>query len=131
VLNAPDRLADGYEARCRHLKAEIALEEGQLRDCGESLGELFAHAESQSRLADLRDLLKLGLSEKPPEGGAPISEVAEEIRARRAPPPWRRRPRGGHAEGGHAPRADRRGVPMPIAEIGKPSRGVGRGMCHS
>ena len=32
VLNAIERLANGYEGSIRHLKAEVSLKEGQLRD---------------------------------------------------------------------------------------------------
>jgi hypothetical protein len=44
----------------------------------------FEHAESASQLADLRDKLKLGLSEKPPEGGTLVAELAGRIKALRA-----------------------------------------------
>jgi hypothetical protein len=80
VLNALERLADGYEDDIRHLKAEIALKEGQFKDYENRLGKPFAHEEYASQLADLRDKLKLGLSEKPPEGGTPTAELADQIR---------------------------------------------------
>jgi hypothetical protein len=80
VLNALERLSDGYEDDIRHLKAEIALKEGQLRDYESRLGAKFAHEEYASQLADLRDQLKLGLSEHPPEGLTPVAEVADKIR---------------------------------------------------
>ena len=80
VLNALERLADGYEGDIRHLKAEIALKEGQLKDYESRLGKTFEHEEYASQLADLRDKLKLGLSEKPPEGSTPTAELAEQIR---------------------------------------------------
>jgi hypothetical protein len=81
VLNAVERLADDYEDDIRHLKAEIALKEGQLRDHESRLGAKFAHEEYASQLADLRDQLKLGLSEHPPEGLPPVAELAEKIKA--------------------------------------------------
>jgi N12 class adenine-specific DNA methylase len=80
VLNALERLADGYEADIRHLKAEIALKQGQFRDYESRLGKPFEHEEYRSQLSDLRDQLKLGLSEKAPEGGTPTAELAERIR---------------------------------------------------
>ena len=84
VLNALERLSDGYEGDIRHLKAEIGVKEGQLGDYKARLGAEFQHAEYQSQLADLRDRLKLGLSEKPPEGGEPVTEIAEKIKALRS-----------------------------------------------
>jgi hypothetical protein len=84
VLNALERLADGYGDDIRHLKSEIAIKEGQLRDYESRLGKPFEHAEYASQLADLRDKLKLGLSEKAPEGGTPTAELAERIKSLRA-----------------------------------------------
>ena len=84
VLNALDRLADGYEGDIRHLKAEIAVKQGQLKDYETRLGKPFPHEDYASQLADLRDRLKLGLSEKAPEGGTPTAELAEQIKALRA-----------------------------------------------
>ena len=84
VLNALERLADGYESDIRGYKAEIAVKEGQLRDYESRLGKPFEHEEYASQLADLRDRLKLGLSEKAPEGGTPTAELAEQIKALRA-----------------------------------------------
>src|SRR6185312_885184 len=68
----------------RHFKAEIALKEGQLKDYESRLGKPFEHAEYMSQLSDLRDKLKIGLSEKAPEGGTPTAELAEKIKVLRA-----------------------------------------------
>jgi N12 class adenine-specific DNA methylase len=84
VLNALERLASGYGDDIRHLKAEIMLKEGQLRDYQGRLGKPFQHEEYASQLTDLRDQLKLGLSERAPEGGTPTAELAEQIKALRA-----------------------------------------------
>jgi Helicase conserved C-terminal domain len=84
VLNALARLADGYESDIVHLKAEIAVKEGQLKDYESRLGKPFEHEEYASQLADLRDQLKMGLSEHAPEGGTPVPELAEKIQALRA-----------------------------------------------
>ena len=83
VLNALERLSDRYESEIRERQAEIALKEGQLRDYESRLGAKFAHEEYASQLADLRDQLKLGLSEHPPEGLPPVAELAEKIKASR------------------------------------------------
>ena len=84
VLNALERLANGYESSIRHLKADIAIKEGQHRDFETRLGKPFEHEDYASQLADLRDRLKMGLSEHPPEGCTPTAEVAEQIKALRA-----------------------------------------------
>ena len=80
VLNALKRLANGYAGDIRHLRADIAIKEGQLREHEGRIGKPFAHDGYASGLADLRDELKLGLSEKPPEGGTSTAELAEQIR---------------------------------------------------
>ena len=54
-----------------------------MRDYESRVGKPFAHAEYMSQLSDLRDQLKLGLSEHPPEGLTPVSELAERIKALR------------------------------------------------
>jgi hypothetical protein len=84
VLNALERLAGGYDDDIRYLKSEIALKEGQHRDYESRLGKPFEREEYQSQLADLRDQLKLGLSERAPAGGTPVAELAERIRELRA-----------------------------------------------
>jgi hypothetical protein len=84
VLNALERLADGYERECGFLKSQIAVKEGQLRDYEGRVGRVFQHEEYKSQLTDLRDQLKRGLSEHPPEGATPVAELAERIRELRA-----------------------------------------------
>ena len=84
VLNALERLSDGYEAAIRHLKADISVKESQLRDYEGRIGKPFAHESFKSRLAELRDQLRLGLSEHPPEGLPPVAELAGRIQALRA-----------------------------------------------
>ena len=66
------------------MKAEIDVKEDQLRDYEARLGMPFTHADYMSQLTDLRGQLKLGLSEKPPEGGTPVAELAERITGLRA-----------------------------------------------
>jgi hypothetical protein len=55
-----------------------------LKDYEARLGKPFAHEAFMSELANLRDQLKLGLSEHPPEGLPPVAELAERIGALRA-----------------------------------------------
>ena len=84
VLNALERLADSYEGGIRQLRADISVTAGQLRDYQGRIGKPFAHEAFKSQLAELRDLLKLGLSENPPEGLPPVAELAGIIQALRA-----------------------------------------------
>ena len=83
ILNALERLSGGYSSDIGHLRAEIGLKQGQLKDYEARLGATFQHEEYASQLADLRDRLKLGLSEKAPEGGESVAELAEKIKALR------------------------------------------------
>ena len=84
VLNALERLADGYEAGIHHLKADISVKVSHLRDYEGRIGKPFAHEAFKSQLAELRDLLKLGLSEHPPEGLPAVAELVGRIQALRA-----------------------------------------------
>ena len=45
VLNAIKRLANGYEEKIEHLRANVAVKEGQLRDYEGRIGRPFAHEE--------------------------------------------------------------------------------------
>jgi hypothetical protein len=60
------------------------LTDWQLKDYESRLGKPFQHEEYASQLADLRDRLKLGLSERAPEGGTPTADLAEQIKTLRA-----------------------------------------------
>ncbi len=84
VLNAAERLIDGYGAERDDVRADVAVKQGQLRDFEARLGATFAHSDYQSKLTDLRDQLKLGLSEKAPEGGPTVAELDAQIKALRA-----------------------------------------------
>ncbi|MHC5537652.1 helicase-related protein [Singulisphaera rosea] len=84
ILNAVGRLIDGYEREREDRRQDLAVAQGQLKDYEARLGTPFGHAEYMSRLADLRDRLKLGLSEKAPEGGMQVAELAEEVKALRS-----------------------------------------------
>ncbi len=84
VLNALERLADGYGSEIAHVKEDLGVAQGQERDYQSRVGTEFAHGEYLRQLTDLRDALRLGLSEKPPEGGDPVAVLAEKIKALRA-----------------------------------------------
>jgi N12 class adenine-specific DNA methylase len=87
VLNALERLANSYDYECRSHRAEIGVKQGQLKDYEARLGKPFAHSEFMARLADLRDQLKEGLSEKaqqePKPEGPTVAELAEKIKTLR------------------------------------------------
>jgi N12 class adenine-specific DNA methylase len=71
VLNALERLADGYESQCRSVERERAIAEGQLRDYRSRLGVPFTHETYFTQLAELRDQLKTALSDIPTESASP------------------------------------------------------------
>jgi hypothetical protein len=83
VLNALERLANSYDYACRSNRAEIGVKQGQLKDFEARLGKPFAHTAYKDELEGLRDQLRLGLSEHPPEGLPPVAELAEKIKALR------------------------------------------------
>ena len=68
VLNAVERLASEYGAECDHMRRNIAIAEGQLRDNRARLGKPFQHEAYLTELTGLRDQLKDGLSGKTPDG---------------------------------------------------------------
>jgi N12 class adenine-specific DNA methylase len=84
VLNAAGRIADSYDVRLAEAEKQLAVARDQLRDYEARLGAVFAYERYMNRLADLRDRLRQGLSERPPEGGEPVADLAEKIEALRA-----------------------------------------------
>ena len=85
VLNALERLANGYGEDIRHRRAEIALKEGQLRDYEARLGKPFVHEAYRNELEDLRDALRLGLSDTASEDvKGKVAELADRIKMLRA-----------------------------------------------
>ena len=84
VLNAVERLANGFTASCDSVKQDLAVAEGQRRDYQASLGKPFVHEAYLSNLTGLRDQLKAALSGEPKEGEPTASDIAEQIKALRA-----------------------------------------------
>jgi N12 class adenine-specific DNA methylase len=88
VLNAVDRLANGYGIECYRVEKDLAIAESQLRDYQARLGKPFLHDTYLSELAGLRDQLKAGLSGtaqlQDEEPGPSVPEIAERIRALKA-----------------------------------------------
>jgi N12 class adenine-specific DNA methylase len=85
VLNALERLANGYGSECVRIRQDLAIAESQLRDYGERLDKPFLHERYLSDLTELRDRLKRSLSataQQPEEGKEPrSSKLAGKIKA--------------------------------------------------
>ncbi len=86
VLNALERLANGYAVECSRVRQDLAIAENQLRDYQARLGKPFPHEEYLSELTSLRDWLKAGLSTTAPDDDAreTVSELAARIKALKA-----------------------------------------------
>jgi len=88
VLNALERLAEGFGFACDGIRQNLAIAEGQLRDYQARLGKPFIQEGYQSELTSLRDQLKAALSGVGPkdskEGGPSTSDLAGRIKAIRA-----------------------------------------------
>jgi hypothetical protein len=88
VLNALERLANGYESETDRMGKDLAIAEAQLRDYQARLGKPFTLDAYLSELTALRDRLKAGLSatghEPGKEQGPSVSELAERIKAMKA-----------------------------------------------
>jgi hypothetical protein len=88
VLNALERLANGYGSECVRVRQDLAIAESQLRDYRERLGKPFPHEKYLAELTDLRDQLKADLSAAAHEAGSDkgpkVSELADKIKALKA-----------------------------------------------
>jgi hypothetical protein len=85
VLNALERLANGYGSECVRVRQDLAIAESQLRDYCERLDKPFLHERYLSDLTDLRDGLKRSLSattQQTDDGKEPrSSKLAAKIKA--------------------------------------------------
>ncbi len=88
VMNAVQRLAEEYPRACAVTQQDLTVAENQLRDYHARLGKAFPHDEYMTKLAALRDRLKISLSDRTPVEGEEkqpgSAEIAEEIKALRA-----------------------------------------------
>ena len=88
ILNALERLVNGYGSECSRVRQDLSIAEGQFRDYQTRLDTAFAHGEYMSKLSSLRDQLKASLSgtaqEQETEQVASALEVAEQIKSLRA-----------------------------------------------
>jgi hypothetical protein len=84
VLNALERLADGYGSECDRVQRDLGIAQSQLRDYQARLGKPFPHDAYLAELTTLRDQLKAGLSgmaqEPGKEEGPSESELSERIK---------------------------------------------------
>ena len=80
VLNALERLADGYGSECDRVQRDLGIAQSQLRDYQARLGKPFPHDAYLAELTTLRDQLKAGLSgaaqEPGKEEGPSVSELS-------------------------------------------------------
>lgn len=84
VLNALERLANGYGSEIVRVRQDLSITESQLRDYQARLGKPFTHEGYLSELTELRDQLKVKLSaghESGEDHGPTTSELAERIKA--------------------------------------------------
>jgi hypothetical protein len=88
ILNALERLANGYGSECDRLRQDLTIAESQVRDFQARLGKPFTHERYLSKLSHLRDDLKAGLSGIAPVPGIgtpqAIQEIAEQIKKLKA-----------------------------------------------
>lgn len=87
VLNALQRLADGYASESIRLRQALAIAESQLRDYQARLGKPFLYDRYLSELTGLRDQLKAGLSatgHPSSEDRPTVSELADRIKSLKA-----------------------------------------------
>jgi N12 class adenine-specific DNA methylase len=84
VLNALERLVDGYGRQLEDSRREIVVAEGQLRDYEARIGRSFEHETHRLELSKLRDALKEGLARPgslPPDETQPtVAEIAEQLK---------------------------------------------------
>ena len=100
MLSAVGRILGDCEDERRSLNARIAVKEGRFRNYETRLGKPFEHEAYQEELTDLRDQLKAGLSEEPPEGGTPETGTGRADQGSEGAAYGRGRARAGGTEGG-------------------------------
>jgi len=103
VLNALERLANGYAAECSRVRQDLAIAESQLRDYQARLGKPFAHEEYLSELTSLRDRLKAGLSATAQGDDAREAFPSWPPGSRRSRPPTPSKPRRNAPSGSTPP----------------------------
>jgi hypothetical protein len=85
VLNALERLANGYVSEGERVREDLGIAESQLRDYQARIGGAFAHEDYLAELTALRDQLKASLSSanQTLDGPSP-TDIAARIKALKA-----------------------------------------------
>jgi hypothetical protein len=81
VLNALERLANGYGSEIVRVRQDLAIAESQLRDYQARLGEPFPQEAYLAELTEVRDRLKAGLSAGSHDEGEDVPAIASRIKA--------------------------------------------------
>lgn len=77
ILNALDRLAEGYASEIARIRQDLSIAESQLRDYQSRLGTPFSHEQYHATLTTLRDQLKSRLAgATTDEGGTELADAA-------------------------------------------------------
>jgi N12 class adenine-specific DNA methylase/trans-aconitate methyltransferase len=133
VLNALERLADGYGSECDRVQRDHQIAQSQLRDYQARLGKPFPHDAYLAELTTLRDQLKTGLSgasqEAGKQEGPSVSELSEQIKAIKAAhtieaTPQRDRQKASAAEEPITARIRRRTEAAPASDVSPEAEGV-------
>ena len=82
VLNALERLADGYGSECDRVQRDLGIAQSQLRDYQARLGKPFPHDAYLAELTTLRDQLKAKLSATGHDAGTGVGPSADELAER-------------------------------------------------
>jgi hypothetical protein len=125
VLNALERLADGYRGQGNTTAQDLRIAEGQLRDHQARLGKPFAHDVYFAELKSLRDQLQVALSGPSAEGQSvpspsELSERIQDLKASRTIEPAPER-RGGTRSRAEFPVTSRRRRRSPETESHLPA----------
>jgi N12 class adenine-specific DNA methylase len=84
LLNALERLSQGYAEAVESTRKERTVAESQYKDYQTRQGTTFVHDGYSKELTDLRDKLRVALSGVPTEEGQSAADIAEKIKALRA-----------------------------------------------
>ncbi|HWG41138.1 MAG TPA: hypothetical protein VN688_00010 [Gemmataceae bacterium] len=82
VLNALERLAEGYAEAEKYTRQDLTVSEAQLSDYQQRIGRSFPHEDYLKQLTILRDQLRAGLSSA--NTTDQVAELAEQIKALRS-----------------------------------------------
>jgi hypothetical protein len=84
VLNALERLTEGYAEDEKSTRQQLTIAESQLKDYQSRQKAAFVHEDYMKQLAELRDRLRVALSGVEMEEGQGAADIAERIKELRA-----------------------------------------------